>query len=62
MVRTAHTMIALVVNEGHALHHVHDRGYVESPARCPRYAQSFLDLSLWSPVATFRLAIPPIIG
>lgn len=26
-------MIALVVNEGHAIHHVRERGYVESPAR-----------------------------
>jgi len=33
MARSADTMIALVVNEGHALHHVHDRGYVECPAR-----------------------------
>ena len=33
MARFADTMIALVVNDGHALHHVHDRGYVEAPAR-----------------------------
>ena len=33
MARSADTMIAFLVNEGHALHHVHDRGYVESPAR-----------------------------
>ena len=32
---TARTMIALVLNEGHAIHHVHDRGYVESPAQIP---------------------------
>lgn len=25
--------IALVVNEGHEIHHVHDRGYVEAPVR-----------------------------
>jgi len=62
MMRTAHTMIALVVAEGHALYQVHDRGYLESPARCPRYAQSFPDLSLWAPVPPFRLAILPIIG
>lgn len=27
--------IALVVNEGHEIHHVHDRGYVEAPVRIP---------------------------
>ncbi len=27
--------IALVVNEGHEIHHVRDRGYVESPVRIP---------------------------
>ncbi|MBN1309110.1 MAG: histone deacetylase family protein [Chitinispirillaceae bacterium] len=26
-------LIPLVVSEGHAIHHVHDRGYVESPVR-----------------------------
>ena len=33
MAPTTDAAIAFVVNEGHALHDVHDRGYVESPAR-----------------------------
>jgi len=31
----AHRPIALIVNEGHSIHHVHDRGYVEAPVRLP---------------------------
>ncbi|VGO15571.1 Acetylpolyamine aminohydrolase [Pontiella desulfatans] len=30
------TAIALVVNEGHAIHHVSDKGYLESPIRLPQ--------------------------
>jgi acetoin utilization deacetylase AcuC-like enzyme/GNAT superfamily N-acetyltransferase len=30
---SADDKIVLVVSEGHAIHHVHDRGYVESPVR-----------------------------
>jgi hypothetical protein len=51
MVQTAHTKIALVVNEGHALHHVHDRGYVESPARIPAILRGISETGLlpdWS--------------
>lgn len=50
MVRTAHTKIALVVNEGHALHHVHDRGYVESPARIPAILRGISETGLFSRV------------
>lgn len=34
-IRSLEKRIALVVNEGHHIHHVHDRGYVESPVRIP---------------------------
>jgi acetoin utilization deacetylase AcuC-like enzyme/GNAT superfamily N-acetyltransferase len=33
--RSFESTIALVVNEGHEIHHVRDRGYVESPVRIP---------------------------
>jgi acetoin utilization deacetylase AcuC-like enzyme len=32
-VRSLEKLIALVVNEGHDIHHVHERGYVEAPVR-----------------------------
>jgi len=32
--------IALVVNEGHQIHHVHDRGYVEAPARLSKILEA----------------------
>jgi len=34
-VRPFESTVALVVNEGHEIHHVRDRGYVESPVRIP---------------------------
>ena len=48
MVQTAHTKIALVVNEGHARHHVHDREYVESPARIPAILRGISETGLFT--------------
>ena len=38
--RVARDRIALVVNDKHDIHHVHDRGYVEAPVRIPRILQA----------------------
>jgi len=35
MPKPARHPIALIVNEGHSIHHVHARGYVEAPVRLP---------------------------
>lgn len=34
-IRSLEKRIALVINEGHDIHHVRDRGYVEAPVRIP---------------------------
>jgi acetoin utilization deacetylase AcuC-like enzyme len=44
--------IALVVHEGHALHHVRERGYVEAPARVDRV------LAVLEPSGLFRRSEP----
>ncbi len=39
--------IALVVNDNHEIHHVHDRGYVESPVRIPNILDGVLPLGIF---------------
>ncbi|HVO84643.1 MAG TPA: histone deacetylase family protein [Syntrophobacteria bacterium] len=56
MVRTQHTKIALVVNEGHALHHIHDRGYVESPARIPAILRGISQTGLFTKLEPRRFS------
>ncbi|HNR14593.1 MAG TPA: histone deacetylase family protein, partial [Thermodesulfobacteriota bacterium] len=45
--------IALVVNDKHAIHHVRDRGYVETPARVDAFLSSIL------PTGAF-VRVPPV--
>ncbi|MCK9274319.1 MAG: hypothetical protein M0P57_04435 [Syntrophales bacterium] len=39
--------IALVVNDKHLIHHVHERGYVEAPVRIDRILEGIKDLDLF---------------
>jgi acetoin utilization deacetylase AcuC-like enzyme/GNAT superfamily N-acetyltransferase len=41
------TAIALIVNDKHDIHHVHDRGYVESPVRIKSILQEILPSGLF---------------
>jgi len=38
--------IALVVNDKHLIHHIHERGYVEAPVRIDRILEGIKDLNL----------------
>ena len=42
--------MALVVNDGHVLHHVHERGYVESPARIESINKKLARSGLFQPM------------
>jgi len=42
--------IALIVNEGHSIHHVHDHGYVEAPVRLPVILGEIEKTTLFKPV------------
>jgi acetoin utilization deacetylase AcuC-like enzyme/GNAT superfamily N-acetyltransferase len=52
--RPADAQIALVVNDKHNIHHVHERGYVESPVRISAI------LSEIQPTGLFRLIQPKV--
>ncbi len=41
--------IALIVNEGHDIHHVHERGYVEAPVRISSILKGILPTGLFDP-------------
>jgi acetoin utilization deacetylase AcuC-like enzyme len=43
--------IALVVNEGHDIHHIHERGYVEAPVRISSILKGILPTGLFDTVA-----------
>jgi acetoin utilization deacetylase AcuC-like enzyme len=45
-VRPFESTVALVVNEGHEIHHVRERGYVESPVRVRRIAEALKEVGL----------------
>ncbi|MFZ3115826.1 MAG: hypothetical protein WA133_05670 [Syntrophales bacterium] len=42
--------ISLVVNEKHEIHHIHERGYVESPVRIKTILKEILPTGLFEPV------------
>jgi acetoin utilization deacetylase AcuC-like enzyme/GNAT superfamily N-acetyltransferase len=48
--RSVDKSIALVVNDKHAIHHVHERGYVESPVRIASILRGIADTNLFSRV------------
>jgi len=48
--------IALIVNEGHEIHHVRDRGYVEAPVRIGAILQEIRKTGLFEPIAPRRSA------
>lgn len=48
--------IALVVNENHQIHHVHERGYVESPVRVSSILSVLQPTGLFSPIPPRRFA------
>ncbi len=43
--------IALVVNEGHDIHHIHERGYVEAPVRISSIKKGIMPTGLFDPIA-----------
>lgn len=45
--RSVEKRIALVVNDKHEIHHVHERGYVEAPVRIERILEGLKDLNLF---------------
>jgi acetoin utilization deacetylase AcuC-like enzyme/GNAT superfamily N-acetyltransferase len=47
----AHPAIALVVSEGHAIHHVRERGYLESPVRIDAILRELKPSGMFRPVA-----------
>jgi len=49
-VRLLDKSIALVVNDQHAIHHVHERGYVESPVRIRSILRGIEGTALFNPV------------
>jgi acetoin utilization deacetylase AcuC-like enzyme/GNAT superfamily N-acetyltransferase len=51
-VRTMEKAIALVVNEKHHIHHVHERGYVESPVRVRSILREIEPTGLFEKVET----------
>jgi acetoin utilization deacetylase AcuC-like enzyme/GNAT superfamily N-acetyltransferase len=48
--------IRLVVSEGHAIHHVHERGYVEAPARIPAILKEIEPTGLFERVKARRFS------
>lgn len=44
--------ILLVVNNRHSIHHVHDRGYVESPVRIASIQKELLDSGMFTEIKT----------
>jgi acetoin utilization deacetylase AcuC-like enzyme len=48
--------VALIVNEGHEIHHVKDRGYVEAPVRISAILQEIRKTGLFTPLAPRRSA------
>lgn len=46
--------IALIVNEGHDIHHIHERGYVEAPVRISSIQQGILPTGLFDTFAARR--------
>ena len=42
--------IALIVNEGHDIHHIHERGYVEAPVRISSIQKGILPTGLFDPI------------
>jgi acetoin utilization deacetylase AcuC-like enzyme/GNAT superfamily N-acetyltransferase len=48
--RNEHATIGLVVNEKHAIHHVSDRGYLESPIRVPQILKEISRTGLFTRV------------
>lgn len=43
--------IALVVNEGHDIHHIHERGYVEAPVRISSILKGIMPTGLFDAIA-----------
>ncbi len=43
--------IALIVNEGHDIHHIHERGYVEAPVRISSIQKGIMPTGLFDPIA-----------
>ncbi len=52
--------IALVVNDKHEIHHVHERGYVESPVRVKSILKEILPTGLFEQVTARRYGIAHI--
>ncbi|MBU2551161.1 MAG: histone deacetylase family protein [Proteobacteria bacterium] len=46
--------IALVVNDRHEIHHVHERGYVEAPARIRSILKEFKKTAIFDPIKPRR--------
>ena len=46
--------IALVINDQHAIHHIHERGYVESPRRIQSILRQLLRTDLFEDVPPGR--------
>lgn len=46
-VRLREKKIALVINEKHEIHHVHERGYVEAPVRIPSILKEILPMNIF---------------
>ncbi|MEE4165876.1 MAG: acetylpolyamine amidohydrolase, partial [Desulfocapsaceae bacterium] len=45
------TRIALIVNEGHEIHHIHERGYVEAPVRISSIQKGIMPTGLFDTFA-----------
>lgn len=52
--RSVDKMIAITVNEGHEIHHVHERGYVEAPVRIGRILEGIAHLRIFDRIKTHR--------
>jgi acetoin utilization deacetylase AcuC-like enzyme/GNAT superfamily N-acetyltransferase len=52
--------IALVVNQNHQMHHVHERGYVESPVRVRTILREIRRLGIFEELKPRRASLSPI--
>jgi len=55
--RPGHQPIALVVNDKHDIHHVHERGYVEAPVRIPTIFEELRRTALFETVELEHFAL-----
>lgn len=59
-IRAMEKRIALIVNDQHEIHHVHDRGYVESPVRVKAILREIATIDLFERVSVRHFSEGPI--